>query len=97
MSAQESSRNRMYYVYRIQSSQDPEKTLVDVSSNVKARFKLHNSGGVEDTAALRPWILSFYAAFPSKGRAREFAHYLKGESGSAFGAKHLWGPRDNRI
>jgi predicted GIY-YIG superfamily endonuclease len=88
---------KMHYVYRIQSVEDPEKVLVDTSSNVKARFKLHNSGDVQETAAFRPWALSFYIGFPSRRRAKEFAEYLNTKPGQAFGHKHLWGPRDHRI
>ncbi len=97
MSASGSHRGKMHYVYRLQSAEDPGKFLIDTSSNVRARFKLHNSGGVQETAAYRPWILSFYAAFPSRTQAKEFAHYLKSESGQAFGAKHLWPSREARI
>ncbi|MCC5842852.1 MAG: GIY-YIG nuclease family protein [Verrucomicrobia bacterium] len=89
-----SGRGKMHYVYRLQSAEDPEKTIIDTSSNVRARFKLHNSGEVPETAAHRPWVLSFYTAFPSRTRAKEFAHYLKSEAGQAFGAKHLWPSRE---
>jgi predicted GIY-YIG superfamily endonuclease len=92
-----SRRSPMHYVYRLQSAEDPEKDFVDTSSNVHARLKLHNAGQVEETAGLRPWMLSFYAAFPSKRRARDFAHYLKSDSGRAFGHKHLWPARDEGI
>ena len=97
MSSHHEHKSRMHYVYRLQSAEDPEKFIIDTSSNVRARYKLHNSGDIPETAAFRPWILSFYTAFPSKHRAKEFAHYLKSESGQAFGHKHLWGPRDPRI
>ncbi len=92
-----SGKSKMHYVYRLQSAEDPLKAIIDTSSNVRARFKLHNKGEVPETAAQRPWILSFYTAFPSRTRAKEFAHYLKSDSGQAFGHKHLWGPREDRI
>lgn len=91
-----SGKGKMHYVYRLQSAEDPQKTLIDTSSNVRARVKLHNEGGVPETAAFRPWILTFYSAFTSRTRAKEFAHYLKSESGKTFGRKHLWGHRDPR-
>lgn len=87
------SHHGLAYVYRIRSIADPARDYIGVTRNVKARLSLHNSGKVEETKDAAPWELEFYAAFPSRHRAKSFAHFLKTESGQVFGRHHLWEDR----
>ncbi|MCC5850680.1 MAG: GIY-YIG nuclease family protein [Verrucomicrobia bacterium] len=80
----------MYYVYRMRSVEDPEKEYIGTTSNVKGKLAQHNRGKIEETNAHKPWVVTFYAAFPHRSKAKSFSHYLKTESGHAFARKHLW-------
>jgi len=59
-------------------------------SDLKSRFKAHNTGRSVHTAKYKPWDLIAYCGFKNERRAREFEHYLKSGSGKAFANKRLW-------
>ncbi len=80
----------MYYVYRIQSVDSPDRFYTGFSADLKQRMRDHDNGNNRSTASFRPWKLVFYAAFESKESALEFEGYLKTGSGKAFANKRLW-------
>lgn len=78
----------MHYVYIIQSAKDLS-FYIGVTSDLKRRFKEHNSGNCEFTSTRMPYALKWYGAFESNELARDFEKYLKSSSGFAFRNKHL--------
>ena len=81
----------MHYVYVLESITHPGQRYIGYTSDLRTRFAAHNSGQSPHTAKFRPWRLACYHAFPDKHRGLDFERYLKSHSGSAFGAKRLWG------
>ena len=79
----------MFYVYILQSQDNPSQSYVGFSSDLRARMRKHNEGGCPHTAKFRPWQLVFYCAFPNKYKAIAFETYLKSHSGKAFASKRL--------
>ena len=79
----------MHYTYILRSISNPDKTYVGYTSNLKARFKTHNSGQSISTAKNISWELEFYSAFDTKEKALAFEKYLKSGSGKAFTKKHF--------
>ena len=80
----------MPYVYLLRSLSHPHERYIGFTSNLKKRFRSHNEGASIHTAKYRPWRLVAYFAFTDERKAREFEHYLKSGSGSAFANKRLW-------
>ena len=80
----------MFYVYLIRSEAKPDERYVGFTTDLKARLKVHNSGGSVYTAEHKPWKLVGYHAFSDERKAREFEFYLKSGSGRAFANKRLW-------
>ena len=80
----------MYYVYRLQSMEDPSKTFLGTTRNVKKRLAMHNRRKVEKTAEYAPWRISFYAAFTRKERAEAFKEFLSTKKGRALAHEYLW-------
>lgn len=83
----------MYYVYRIQSLSNKDKSHIGTTRSVKKRLALHNSGRVDKTAEYTPWRVSFYAAFTRKERAEAFKDFLNTKEGRRFAHEHLWSTR----
>jgi putative endonuclease len=79
----------MYFVYSIQSENNPDRYYVGLTTNVKKRLAEHNSGKSIYTNKFRPWKLVSYTAFIDKFRAEKFEAYLKTSSGRAFAKKRL--------
>jgi predicted GIY-YIG superfamily endonuclease len=80
----------MYYVYRIQSLNNSDKTYIGTTRDVKKRLAMHNTGKVSRTEANAPWRISFYAAFTRKKRAEAFESFLKTDEGRSFAHTHFW-------
>jgi predicted GIY-YIG superfamily endonuclease len=80
----------MYYVYRIQSLENKNKSFIGTTRNVKKRLAMHNRRKISSTAMDAPWRVSFYAAFTRKERAEEFKEFLKTREGKSFAHKHFW-------
>ena len=57
--------------------------------NVERRLSVHNSGGSQHTASLRPWTLIAYTVFTDSESATKFESYLKTGSGRAFSKRHF--------
>ena len=65
-----------YYVYIIQSQKD-KSLYIGYTSNLKKRFKEHNSGKSKATKPFRPYKLIFYEAFLNRVDAKHREEYLK--------------------
>ena len=80
----------MYYVYLLRSINNPSKTYIGYTTNLKQRIDTHNSGGSLYTEQDRPWQLVIYLAFDFQEKALAFEKYIKIGSGHAFAKKHFW-------
>lgn len=80
----------MYYVYFLRSINNPSKTYIGYTTNLKQRLATHDSGGSIHTKLDRPWKLVMYLAFDSEQKAIEFEKYIKVGSGHAFAKKRFW-------
>ena len=78
----------MKYVYILESERGSH-FYVGVTSNLKARVRLHNAGKVNHTAKHAPWKIRTYIAFSDGDRTMEFERYLKSGSGRAFAEKRF--------
>lgn len=78
----------MYYVYILQSSKSGI-LYYGYTTDLKKRFKEHNTSKSKFTKGHLPWKLVFYCAFVDKQKAKDFEHYLKSGSGKAFVYKRL--------
>lgn len=82
----------MYYVYLLQSLDDPKRRYVGFTRKaVKTRLAEHNAGKSVHTNKHKPWKCVAYFAFENKKKAEDFEIYLKHGSGHAFARKHFWG------
>lgn len=66
----------MQYVYILQSKKD-KNLYVGCTSDLRKRFKLHNSGNVESTKSRKPFILIYYEAHLNKQDAFQREKFLK--------------------
>ncbi len=78
-----------YYVYILQSKITPNHYYTGFTTDLQARLKKHNEGGVPSTTALKPWRIKTAIAFTEVTQARAFERYLKTPSGRAFAKKRL--------
>jgi len=78
-----------YYVYVLESVQDPAVHYTGYSLDLGRRLKAHNEGKLPNTKAHRPWRIRTAHAFPEKGMALDFERYLKTGSGREFARRHL--------
>jgi putative endonuclease len=79
----------MYFVYAIQSENNPDRYYVGLTSDVKRRLDEHNAGKSIHTNKFKPWKLVTYTAFADKSKAEKFEIYLKTSSGRAFAKKRF--------
>ena len=80
----------MKYVYLIRSKSHPKQNYIGITSDLKKRLFVHNSGGSVHTSKFKPWELVASVAFADSERAVAFERYLKTGSGRAFAKKRLW-------
>lgn len=80
----------LYYVYLLESLNDPTRRYVGVTADLKVRLGEHNAGKSTHTAKHRPWRLVTYITFSDREQAESFERYLKSGSGHAFARKRLW-------
>ncbi len=80
----------VHYVYLIRSVNQPHKSCVGYTENLRLRMTAHNNGSSTHTSQYRPWILITYLGFSDKYRVYHFERYLKSSSGKAFARKRLW-------
>jgi len=81
--------NTYYYVYILQSENNPEKHYTGFTNNLEERLKKHNEGGCPHTSKNKPWILNNFFAFRSQEKAIAFEKYLKSGSGREFSRRHF--------
>jgi predicted GIY-YIG superfamily endonuclease len=81
--------SRYYYVYILQTEQEPAHFYVGFTEDLHERLSHHNSGGDFHTAKYRPWRVKTAIAFTHREQALAFERYLKTQSGRAFAKKRL--------
>jgi putative endonuclease len=77
------------FVYVLQSQTDPARYHCGLTSDVGTRLSVHNSGGSQHTAPLRPWRMVVSLEFACETSAVAFEKYLKTGSGRAFAKRHF--------
>ena len=70
----------MFYVY-ILSSCKAKRLYKGLTSDLRRRFKEHNSGHVSATKGYRPWKLIYFEAFVHKRDAEAEEKFLKSGKG----------------
>jgi len=80
----------MYYVYIFQSKKN-DSLYIGHTSDLRKRFKEHNSGKNKSTRPFRPYKLIFYEGFLDRIDARNREKYLK----SGWGWKTIKGMMKN--
>jgi predicted GIY-YIG superfamily endonuclease len=78
-----------YYVYILQSIDQPQNHYTGFTTNLKERLVKHNNGEVPHTSKFKPWKINTAIAFTDKDKALAFEKYLKSHSGRAFAKKHF--------
>jgi putative endonuclease len=71
----------MFYVYFLKSRNYDNQFYVGYTTDLKERFKKHNTGLVQSTKPYKPWELIFYEAYKSKSDAKRRELYLKTTKG----------------
>ena len=71
-----------YYVYVLQSINDPDKLYIGSTHDLRKRFAKHNRGINFSTRPYAPWRLIFYEAYLYKEDAIRREKYLKTNKGS---------------
>ena len=79
----------MRYVYLLRSKQEPSRTYVGVTHDLKHRLQAHNRGETAYAARYKPWEIAVAVAFADDARAHAFERYLKSGSGRAFAKRHF--------
>ncbi len=79
----------MYFVYILESLNNPLKHYVGFSENLAERLKAHNEGKTKYGRIYRPWKIKTFISFENKSTALHFERYLKSGSGHAFLTKRL--------
>jgi putative endonuclease len=77
------------FVYIIQSTRSCDRYYCGLTSDVRTRLDVHNSGGSTYTSSLRPWRLVAAIEFSNAASAVAFEKYLKTGSGRAFAKRHF--------
>jgi len=80
----------MKYVYLSKSQSHPNQRYIGVTSDMKKRLIVHNSGASVHTSKFKPWKLITSMAFSEDSKPLAFERYLKPCSGRAFAKKRLW-------
>jgi len=78
-----------YYVYILQSENNPDRFYTGHTDNLGNRLKAHNQGKCKNTSKHIPWKIKTTIAFTDKQKALDFERYLKTSSGRAFAKKRL--------
>ena len=79
----------MYYVYILQSINNPDRFYIGFTNDLKKRIQQHNSGENIHTNKFKPWNIKNYFAFDDKNKAQKFEEYLKTGNGRIFCRKHF--------
>lgn len=81
--------NNMFYVYILQSIDNPDSFYIGFTTDLKQRLDEHNSGKSVHTNKCKPWKIKNYFAFDSEIKAKHFETYLKSHSGRKFCKNHF--------
>ena len=81
--------NNFHYVYILASESDPTAHYTGLTTDLHARLKKHNEGGVPHTSKFRPWHIETAIAFQDREKAAAFETYLKSGSGREFARRHF--------
>ncbi|OGD68133.1 excinuclease ABC subunit C [Candidatus Campbellbacteria bacterium RIFCSPLOWO2_01_FULL_34_15] len=73
----------MFYTYIIKSKKDGN-LYTGATSNLRKRFKLHNSNEIKSTKNRGPYVLIYYEACLSRGDAFRREKYLKTGAGKKY-------------
>lgn len=87
----------MWYVYILNSRQNPAKFYSGLTQDLKRRLHEHNTCARGHTLKFRPWELHFYAAFKDRQTAVRFETYLKTQAGRRFQKLRLQSPPTKQI
>ena len=79
----------MYYVYILQSINNPDSFYIGFTIDLKQRIQEHNSGKSVHTNKYKPWKIKNYFAFDNEQKAKDFESYLKTHSGRKFCKNHF--------
>jgi putative endonuclease len=79
----------MHYVYMLESLSEPDRIYVGITTDLRRRWREHNSGKVIHTSKHLPWRVKTYLAFSDRDQAYKFERYLKSASGRAFAKKRF--------
>ena len=79
----------MTYMYILESIENPDRYYAGLTTDLRARIKMHNAGRVPFTSKYAPWKIKTYIAFSDEKQAVAFERYLKSPSGRAFAKKRL--------
>ena len=79
----------VYFVYSIQSENNPDRYYVGLTTELARRLEEHNAGKSIHTNKFKPWKFTISVAFSDKTKAEKFEKYLKTSSGRAFCKKHF--------
>jgi len=80
---------KRYFVYILQSENDPERFYTGFTEDLDARLKSHNSGHCTHTSKYTPWLVKTVISFTDRQKALDFEAYLKSGSGRAFAKKRF--------
>ena len=78
-----------HYVYILQTIEPPIHHYTGCTTDLQARLKKHNEGGVPHTAKHKPWKIETAIRFSNPDKARAFESYLKSGSGREFARRHF--------
>lgn len=79
----------MYFVYILQSTNDPDRFYVGLTTDLEKRLGQHNNGESIHTNKFKPWKYRTVIRFDDVQKAEAFERYLKSGSGRAFSKKHF--------
>jgi predicted GIY-YIG superfamily endonuclease len=81
--------DKMFYVYILQSINNPDRFYTGYTDDLKKRLNDHNKGNSIHTNKFKPWKNKNYFPFDNKSKAEEFETYLKSGNGREFIKKHF--------
>lgn len=80
---------KFYYVYILQSENEPDRFYTGYTDDLQSRLKAHNQKKCKHTSKYVPWKIKTAIAFTDEKKALDFEKYLKTASGRAFAKKRF--------
>ena len=78
-----------HFVYVLESTRNPDRHYIGLTSDVPARLAAHNDARSLHTTKHGPWKLLVWMEFTDAAAAARFERYLKTGSGRAFARRHF--------